>query len=272
MGMKPMNNRAPSEAVADSVSIFEAPRTKGVDSARRVLQILLQFSQSNPRLTLDDLLEAYDISVPSAYRYISLLREMNLIEEREKGVFFLSPEILRLAQAAEASFDYHADLQIILDRLRDETSETALFLRRFNDSAMCVAIAQSDHPIGISFQPGSPMPLHSGASAKVLFAEYSAAKRAQYLDRLRPALDDAERAALEADLDRIRESGYAESLAEVDEGVCATAAAVRLHGTLVGAITIAAPAYRLGEERRAEMSTAVRSAAAELERILTRRR
>ncbi|BDZ47190.1 hypothetical protein GCM10025866_30990 [Naasia aerilata] len=161
-------------------------RTKGVDSARRVLQILLQFTENRPELTIDNVLESFDISVPSAYRYLSLLREMNLIEERSKGTFVLSPRVLQLARSAEASLDYRTLAQPVLARMREKTGETALYLRRVNDAAVALAIAESDHQISISFQPGHLMPLHLGAASKILLSEFSDPKRDQYLDGLRP--------------------------------------------------------------------------------------
>jgi len=244
-----------------------AQRTKGVDSARRALQILMQFSET-PELTVENLIDAHDISVPSAYRYIALLREMNLIEERRKGQFVLSPQVIKLGAAAEVAFDYLAQVQPILDHLRDETGETALYLRRSNDHAVCVAIADSDNPIGLSFQPGSLRPLHGGAAAKLLLAEYSGSKRASYLDRLNPKLSPESRAQLESDLDRIRETGRAQSSSEVDIGVWASAAAARVHGNLVGALTVAAPEYRLSAADRDHIARMVVEGAAEFERRL----
>jgi DNA-binding IclR family transcriptional regulator len=246
-----------------------AQRTKGVDSARRALQILLQFSQNKPELTVDDLLEAHDISLPSAYRYLSLLREMNFIEERSKGVFVLSPQILTLAQAAQNTLDYRAKAQPILDRLREVTGETSLYLRRVNDAAVCLAIAESDHAINISFTPGHLMPLHAGAGAKMLLSEYSAAKRDQYLDRREPPLPKRARNALLADLDHIRATGFAESSGEVDEGVWACAAPVRTRSALVGTISVVAPAFRVDAGRREKIAGDVRAAARELEDVLT---
>jgi DNA-binding IclR family transcriptional regulator len=242
-------------------------RTKGVDSARRALQILLQFSQTKPELTVDELIEAHDISLPSAYRYISLLREMYLIEERTKGRYVLSPQILQLAQAAERTLDYRVDAQPILDQLRETTGETALYLRRLNDAAVCLAISDSDHAITISFQPGHVMPLHQGASAKVLLADYSASRRKQYLDKLTPPMPADQREALEADLRRIAANDFAESFGEVDEGVWACAAPVRSHGQLVGALSVVAPAYRVAD-RHAELDAAVISAARDFEAML----
>jgi DNA-binding IclR family transcriptional regulator len=245
-------------------------RTKGVDSARRVLQILLQFTESRPELTIDNVLESFDISVPSAYRYLSLLREMNLIEERSKGTFVLSPRILQLAHSAEASLDYRTVAQPILDRMREETGETALYLRRVNDAAVCLAIAESDHQISISFQPGHLMPLHQGAAPKVLLSEYSDVKRDQYFDLLRPPMSKSAKSKLEAGLAAIRSNGYAESAAEVDAGVWAAAAPVRSYGALVGAVTVVAPAYRLTESHRRQIGDVVRTGAAELEGLLGR--
>lgn len=244
------------------------PRTKGVESARRALQILLQFSEGRPELTVDQILEEHGISVPSAYRYIALLRELNLIEERGRGVFTLSPQVVRLARAAEASFDYRDHAQPVLDRMRERTGESALYVRRVNDAAVCLAIAESDHAIGLSFQPGHLMPLHSGAAAKLLLADYPAAKREQYLERLQPPLAPEVRAALEADLDRIRSNDYSESAGEVDEGVWAAAAPVRAAGALVGAVTVAAPAYRLTGDDKRGISDAVRAGAEELQRAI----
>ena len=249
----------------------EPQRTKGVDSARRALQILLEFSESTPELTVDNVLEKHDISVPSAYRYISLLRELDLIEEREKGRFVLSPQILRLSRAAESTMDLRAQVQPILDHMAEETGETALYLRRVSDSAICLAIAESDHAISISFQPGNVMPLYGGAAAKLLLSELSPMKLNQYLKRLGPALSKRAKTKLELDLEPLRQTGYAESAGEVDRGVWASAAKVHTNGIFLGALTIAAPDYRLSEEHKAQIADAVRAGAKSFEDLLALR-
>lgn len=247
-------------------------RTKGVDSARRVLQILLQFSQNKPELTVDEVLEAHGISLPSAYRYLSLLREMYLIEERGKGTYVLSPQILQLAQAAERTLDYRLDAQPILDQLASTTGETSLYLRELGDAVVCLAISESDHAISISFNPGHVMPLHAGAGAKLMFAGISKARRAQYLDRLEPPLGSEAREQLEEELARLRETGFAVSEGEVDEGSWACAAPVHVRGQLVGAVSVVAPAYRLDETKRDGIGAAVRAKAEELEQVLAKGR
>jgi DNA-binding IclR family transcriptional regulator len=191
---------------------------------------------------------------------------MDLIEEREKGRFVLSPQVLRLARAAEASFDHRAQVQPILARLTETTGETALYVRRLNDSAVCLAIAESDHQISISFEPGNLMPLHSGASAKLLLSALSPARLNQYFQRT--GLPAAQRRRLEEDLATIRETGYAESAGEVDQGVWASAAGVHAGGVLVGALTVVAPEFRLSDEQKRTIAEAVRASAAEFEQVL----
>lgn len=249
-----------------------ARRTKGVESARRALQMLLKFTENKPALTADELLEAYQISLPTAYRYLSLLREMHLIEERSKGTFVLSPRIFQLAHAAEATLDYRVEAQPVLDRLTEGTEETSLYMRQINDAAVCLAIAETDRAISISFLPGHRMPLNAGAGAKLLLAEYSATKRNQYLDRLEPPLSKTARAQLISELDRMLIDNYAESRGEVDDDVWACAAPIRAHGIQVGVISVVAPAYRVSVDKQKSIGRAVSDAAAELEQVLAQLR
>lgn len=239
-------------------------RTKGVDSARRALQILLQFSESKPELSVEDILDAHDISLPSAYRYVALLREMYLIEERAKGVYVLSPEVLQLARAAERTLDYRVEAQSVLDRLSAETGETTLYLRQLNEAAVALAISESDHAISISFQPGHVMPLHAGAGAKTLLAGFTKGRRTQYLNRIDPPLSPEAKERLLAELDTIRDERFAVSSGEVDEGVWACAAPVHVRGQLVGALSVVAPAFRVDDRKRLSIGDAVRRAAARL--------
>jgi len=267
--MSAIDEDRPQESAEDRQP--QPQRTKGVESARRALQILLEFSESTPELTVENVLAQQDISVPSAYRYISLLRELDLIEEREKGRFVLSPQILRLARAAEAAIDFRAQVQPILHRMVSETGETALYLRRVNDSAVCLAIAESDHPVSISFLPGTLMPLYGGAAPKLLLSELSPLRLGQYFKRIGNALSLQERRRLEAELEELRTTGYAESAGEVDRGVWASAAIVHAGGISAGALTIVAPDYRLDDGHKRQIADAVRAGADAFRAVIAER-
>lgn len=226
-------------------------RTPGVDSARRVLRVLLLFSGDHPELTAEEIARAVEISVPSAYRFISLLREMNLVDETGSGTYTLSPRVFSLSQAAEHAVEGWPILHHLVDGLAATTGETALVIRRVGDFATCVVMSQPERAIRLSFLPGQMMGLHRGAGAKLLLADMGAQWARRYFDRLDPPVSNAERKAVLAELPLIAEQGWAKSAAEVDEGVWAVAAPVHAGSRLVAAVSVAGPQFRI-DARRAE--------------------
>jgi DNA-binding IclR family transcriptional regulator len=85
--------------------------------------------------------------------------------------------------------------------------------------------------------------------------------------RAQPGLRDR-CARLECEIPTMRDRGWATSEAEVDDGVWAAAAIVNDGAGLSGALSVAGPAYRLDEDKRAAILTRVREAASRLSREL----
>ena len=89
--------------------------------------------------------------------------------------------------------------------------------------------------------------------------------------RIGNALTKQERRRLEADLEELRSSGYAESAGEVDRGVWASAAIVHAGGISAGALSIVAPDYRLDDEHKRQIADAVRSGADAFRAVIAER-
>lgn len=236
--------------------------TRGVDSARRVLQILLDFSESHPETTIEEVAENHGISAPSAYRYMALLREMYLVEDQGRGSYVLAPQILRLAAAAERTFDLGSIARPFLDRLREETNETSLIVRRIRDGAVCLAVSQPDKSFSYSFLPGHIMGLHRGAVAKALLAMMPLSDQKAYLKKIQPPLEPAALASLQRDLATIRATGLAESESEVDAGVWAVASPITVSGRNLGAVSVVAPTFHVDEASKSMMREKIQDAAA----------
>lgn len=245
---------------------MQTQRAKGVDSARRVLQIFLSFNESNPEITVDEVAKQFEISIPSAYRYISLLRELYLIEDSGRGGFTLTPQIFRLVSVAESSLDVGNVGKPVVNRLARQTNETALIFRRVGESALCVASSTPDMMAKISFKPGYLMPLRRGAGPKLLLAMTSQEWREKYLRRIQESMDlsAAEIAQLESDLAQIRKQQYAISDSEVDEGVYAVSAPIVVEGRVVAALSLAGLSFRLDDEKKANLLREVELGAREV--------
>ncbi|HVL55326.1 MAG TPA: IclR family transcriptional regulator [Burkholderiaceae bacterium] len=238
--------------------------TSGAESSRKVLRLLLSFSVDRPIAPVEQLAEEIGVPLSTAYRYVTLLREVGLLENAAGGVR-ISPLAIGLARAAVAANSIVEIARPVLERMRDHSGESALLVRRFGDTAVCIDHAPSSQAVRLSFQPGQPLALHSGASAKLLLASLRDADRDDYLRRLPALLPDPDRRrALLAELPVIGRRGWAVSEGEVDAGIWAAAAPVSNGRDVVAAVSIAALAYRTPKSSRPNLIELVRAGAAEI--------
>ena len=234
----------------------------GTQSGQRLLTVLDQFTAERPILTVEQLSQAVGVPRSTVYRLVGLLRAHGLVEQAGDGRYRLGPKAIMIGYVARSTVDL-ADLwRPGLRELAAVSRETALVLRRVEDSAVCIDRIDCDHPIRLSFDIGRAMPLHTGAGAKVLLAMSSADARDRYLERAVPA---DQRARLQADLDRIAAEQWGESRAEVDPGIWAVGAPILADrdGRSL-AISVAVPEYRLEAGRRAELIALTQGIAAGL--------
>jgi len=238
----------------------EANAAHGCEGARRVLALMLTFSADENTLTARQLAERTGIALPSVYRYITLLRETGLLAGDERGSYRLSARLIGLARAAEAAESIIDIADPVMQRLAEQTGETVILVRLIGRSAVCVHRVQSAQRLRISFEPGQPLPLERGASARLLLASLTPSVRREYLAPL--AERDPEAAALlEKRILLAGQQGFATSEEEIEQGVWAASAQV-MHGKrMVAALTVPSPLVRAPAEERARLLGQVRTAA-----------
>lgn len=246
-------------------------KTSGTGSSRKVLRLLMSFDESRPSATAEQLAKAADVPLSTAYRYISLLREVGLLEEGPSNSYVVSVRALPLARAALAANPLAEKAMPILRAITETCGETSLLLRRVAQSAVCVARSESPHPVRLSFDVGRAMPLHRGAAAKILLSALNPQELDHYFRSL-PAGDDTARAELEQELATIRTRGWSVSHGEVDQGIWAAAAPVADGKDVVGALTVAGLAQNIDDKRRHEILDSVKTAAQQLSEQASRMR
>jgi DNA-binding IclR family transcriptional regulator len=162
-----------------------------------------------------------------------------------------------------------------LRALADQTRETVNLAVVDGDAVVYIHKEEGTLAVKMSAQLGARRPLHCTALGKA----YLAALPSRELEARLTGLDLArfttatitDPAALEAELDRVRERGYAVDAEEVEEGVYCLGAAVRDHRQLpVAAISIAGPAYRV-RARADQLGVLVAETAAAISRRLGHR-
>ncbi|MFG1667810.1 IclR family transcriptional regulator [Streptomyces sp. Y7] len=246
--------------------------TPGVSSPRRALQMLLSFDAENPRATPAELAQRMELPMSSIYRYISLFRELDLLEEdEESSALQVTPRILPVARAAIAVQDFVRVAQPHLEALSAEVGETVMLMRQSGAAAVCMSSVVSSHALRLDFGVGHTFPFGSGATTKVLLAAMSPEERARHLDE-RVRVDSGfagRREAFEAEIAEAEQQGWATSEEELEPGVWACAAGIVRHGQRPGAVTVAGPVFRLSTRDRRQVIDKVRATAVAIENMLT---
>lgn len=240
---------------------------RGAESARRVLAVLMAFTRERHTLTARDLAQITGIPLPSVYRYVAFLRDTGLLVGGDRGGYHLSVRLVQLAQAAEAGDTLIGIADPVMRRLGAETGETVILVRLLGRSAVCVHRVESSHRLRTSFEPGQPMSLDRGASARILLASMSPEALRAYLEPL-SRRDPARAARLEEETALVRRRGWASSEEEIDEGIWAAAAAVRDGSGIVAALSVPSPLVRAPDETRASLLAKVRASADHLSDLL----
>lgn len=202
------------------------------------------------------------------YRYIALLRETGLLIGDERGSYHLSARLISLARAAEAAESIIELADPVMRDLATECGETVILVRLIARTPVCVHRVESAHHLRAAFEPGQPLPLERGASAKVLLSGLTPQARREYLAAFAKA--DPDGAARHEEAARLAaEQGWAVSEQEIDRGVWAASGAVTDGRSLIAALTVPSPLVRAPAAQQEQLLGQVRAAAARLSGLLT---
>jgi IclR family acetate operon transcriptional repressor len=154
-----------------------------------------------------------------------------------------------------------------LRRISMRTGETSLLtvVSESGCSAVCLDRVESRKPLRLSVQPGREIPLHAGASQKILLANMSAIDVRRILkEPLKPlcsrTITDPD--DMQIELSSIRRRGWAASCEETNRGVWGLAVGlIDEHGYSVAAIGVAGPCERQPRALGAWLSVLSESAA-----------
>jgi len=238
-----------------------------------------------------DVLEGVSNSGDRGHRPSQLARQLNLNRTRvfrilktfeKRGYVQVDPKtqgyrlgikFLALGEAVKEQIDLRRAAAPILKDLAQKTGDVVNLLVRYDDSAVCIDHFEGDHMLQVSAPLGKPLPLHIGASPKILLAFMPEAEREAVLQRidLTPYTPNTitDMGLFRHRLDEICSQGYAVDEGDFEVGVYAIGAPVRDHSRqVVAGITVTVPAIRYNPQRKRELIELVVSTAQELSKQL----
>jgi len=242
-------------------------KASGVRAVERAIDILQSFSADHPSMSVVELQNRVHLSRPTLYRLLHTLVQKGFVTaDGDPQRFSLGYGVMQLAHVWMSEFDVTKIARPIIERLREETGETAALFVLRNHLRLCVLEAPSRHVLSITRGAGETEHISKGASGKAILAFLDKELRQTLLEDLPRGV---KRPKLLGQLSRARQDGFAISRSEVFVGAIAMAAPVFDHvGQVMGSVGLFGPSARVTEEKIATYTGLVKSAADRLSRDL----
>jgi DNA-binding IclR family transcriptional regulator len=254
-------------------SVVKASRSPyKVQVLDRAVAILDTLSQAESLMTLVELSECLKLHKSTTHRILMVLERHRLVEkDPENRKYRLGLKLFELGNMAPAQIDLREQARPFLKRLVAETGETAQLRVLDEGEARFVDLVQSNQAIRISV--GGRFPAHCCAVGKAMLAFQPEELVDEIIERqgMKACTRNTitSRSRLNAELQLVRELGYALDNEESTEGIKCLAAPIRdFTGEVIAAIGISGMASRLSEDRIPRLADAVSRAATELSRRL----
>ncbi len=239
------------------------------------LEVLQAFDAEHPRMTLSEVAARTEMDRAKARRFLLTLHALGFVK-RAGRQFELTPRVLQLGYAYQASNQYRAVIQQYLEGITAELGESSSLAVLDGDEVVYVVRSAARHRLmAINLSVGTRLPAAYTSMGRVLLAQLSKEELKTFLERVRlerfTESSIIDKAVLEGAIDEARERGYSVVDQELDSGLRSVAVPVFAgSGELLGAINISTNAARVDMETLLEVYLPRLQDAAEAVRRTTR--
>jgi IclR family transcriptional regulator, acetate operon repressor len=239
-----------------------------VESIDNAARILLAF-RTKRQVRVSEMAAELSVARSTAHRMLTTLADRGLVrQDPETKAYVPGPALIELGLAVIGVADLRAVVRPVLERLAETTGETVHLLVLEGSETVFLDGVESPQVIRASLRTGVRGPAHASAAGKAML---SLLDREDVLARFpggslhggtAHAISSWEK--FEAELQAVREQGYAVNLQESEPGLHAVSLALTdSSGTVRGALSVSGPAERMGRDLTRFVAP-LRAAAADL--------
>ncbi|TCP40678.1 IclR family transcriptional regulator [Tamaricihabitans halophyticus] len=227
-----------------------------VQSLERGLAVIRAFGARAPELTLSDVAKQTGLTRAAARRFLLTLVDLGYVRTDGK-LFTLTPKVLELGYAYLSSSTLPEVAQPHLEWLSAQVHESSSVSILEDTEVVYVARVPVSRIMTVAINVGTRFPAYATSMGHVLLAGLPPAELTEYLARAELApltprtITSAE--ALSAQLDKVRQQGWAQVDQELERGLRSMAAPIRDgNGEVIAAVNVSTQASRgtLAEMRR----------------------
>lgn len=223
--------------------------TEYLSTLEKGLSVLNCFTRQRPEMTLSEVSKATQLNAAVVRRCLLTLQALGYIG-KNNNLFFLKPKVLEFGSQFNDIFNVDNTLRPLLQRMRDQTGDSASFAVLSEGDVLYVCHASTYRVIRMQAAAGTRFPALNTSLGRAILSSWSDYELKAFIRRY-PAQALTERSitdpkALLNVLQRGRELGYCSVSDELDYGVTSIAVPVRVPGVgVVGAINCSAATSRV---------------------------
>jgi DNA-binding IclR family transcriptional regulator len=240
----------------------------------RALSIVNLLASSDRSLGACEVGEKLDLNKSTIHRLLAVLEHHRYVErELLSGKYRLGLKLAELGNIALSRFDLQSAARPFVERLVDETGETAHLGILQQSEVISLVNVETQHSVRTPSTVGRRSPIHCTSQGKLLVAFQPPPQIDQILRTYcfagftKKTIRHA--GAYRAELTKVRNLGFAVDDEEFEDGLRCIGAPVRDHtGKVIAAISIAGPTFRITPERKTLLIEKVVAAARDLSQTL----
>jgi IclR family transcriptional regulator, KDG regulon repressor len=246
--------------------------TKNISAVARTFVILEKLSSVSSS-GVEDLARSTGLAKATVYRFLLTLKALGYVRRDEGDRWYLTLKLFSVGSRALDHIELPAVSKPVAENLSASLGETVHLGILDDDEVLYVLKVESRCTIRMYSRVGKRIPLYCSAMGKVLFANLPVVGQKTLLGSIRMirftpnTLKD--RKALEAELARVREAGFAVDAEEHEQGITCIAAPIRdSTGSVTAALSVSWPVFRFEAAQKESYIRSIRKAAAEISSIL----
>lgn len=243
-----------------------------IQAIERAVSILGAFTAEDPELGVTDISERLALHKSTVHRFLVNLESAGLVERNPRGGRYrLGLRLFELGGLVLQQMNLWDEALPFLEQLVRDSGETGQLAVLDQGEAVYIERVEAKRALRVPAAMGRGYPAHATSHGKLLLAYQPPEAvreiiRQRGLDRYTPGTI-TEEWALEQELARIRQQGYAVDNEEYEEGLRCVGAAIFDHtGNAIAAIGIGGPVTRVTPARVDELAELVIRAAKGLSR------
>ncbi|MDI6813988.1 MAG: IclR family transcriptional regulator [Desulfitobacteriaceae bacterium] len=242
-------------------------KSEGVQTVERALSVLTTFTPEHDVWGITALSQELGLPKSVVHRILTSLQRFGFVEqEAHSEKYRLGLRIVELGRVAAGHFDLRQSALPVMQALARDTGESTLLTVQDGHFGVCIEFVEGSQSMTLKTSFGTRLPLHCGASKKILLAYLPEEFVEHYLE-VEPLVQLSDHSkvdpeALRRELAEIRATGVSVTANEIDVGATLIAAPILGHdGAVVAGFGLGGPSFRFPEDKIREFQRLVREGA-----------